>query len=81
MTCTGGTRPASCWSILWCPTSALHYAPLIPKEDGSYCYGVGDDLPEQFGVCLVDGPPGNYGRLGAVHALADRIKNAVLILG
>lgn len=61
---------------------ALHYVPLWPEDDGSYRYmlEMSDGLPETFGVALIDGPPGRYGRVGVVKALQERIKDAKLII-
>lgn len=61
---------------------ALHYVPLWPEDDGSnrYMIEMAEGLPETFGLALIDGPPGKYGRTGAVMALQDRIKDAHLII-
>jgi len=53
----------------------LHYAPLDPD---TLSYGV-DGLP-QFSLALLDGPPGRYGRLASVKALAPYICNATLAI-
>jgi predicted O-methyltransferase YrrM len=61
------------------PNVMLHYLPLIPEDDGTVAY-MDAELPESFGLALIDGPAGRYGRIGPVKALSDRIRNAVLII-
>jgi predicted O-methyltransferase YrrM len=61
------------------PNVILHYAPLVPQEDGTVAYGV-DDLSAQFGLALLDGPPRRYGRLGAVKPFAQQLAGAVLVI-
>lgn len=59
----------------------LHYAPLEPFEDGTAWYGVdGMDLPETFGLALIDGPPHAYGRHNVLDVLGDRLCDATLVI-
>jgi hypothetical protein len=68
--------------------AALYYAPLAeyPDPDNDkmpmmwYGDGVLDDLPKEFDVVLIDGPPRRYRREGVYKLVGDRIKNAVWIV-
>lgn len=63
------------------PNVMMHYIPLEPRDDGTVAYATdGSDLPEAFGLALIDGPPYKYGRTGVVRALSDRIRDAVLVI-
>jgi hypothetical protein len=58
----------------------LHLAPLMP-QGGCIWYDIGPrDLPEHFGVALIDGPPHKYGRDGVFHILGDALASATMIL-
>lgn len=67
---------------------ALYYAPL--KEYPEFTpegakqplmwYGDIDELPEKFDVAIIDGPPRKYGREGVYKIMADKIKDAKLIV-
>ncbi|MCV0371723.1 hypothetical protein [Filomicrobium sp.] len=58
----------------------LHYAPLFPF-DGFRWYGIDESqLPSEFGLALIDGPPHRYGRDGVFKILGDHIKGATLLI-
>lgn len=59
----------------------LHYAPLVPvgPEAKEVAYGEAE-LPEEFGLVLVDGPYHSPQRKSALWALGPRIRKATLIL-
>lgn len=59
----------------------LHYAPLVPIGPGidEVAYGEAD-LPEEFGLALVDGPYHSAQRRTALWALRERIRKARLII-
>lgn len=60
----------------------LYYAPLMPHGEAGLWYGVDpDDMPDGFGVAIVDGPPHAYGgRAGVLHLLGEKLKDAVLVI-
>jgi hypothetical protein len=64
------------------PNVALHLTPLLPEDNGtcSYALETAQDLPEKFGLVLIDGPPGRFGRVGVVHNLRHLIVGAELII-
>lgn len=59
----------------------LHYAPLVPvgPEAKDVAYGAAD-MPEEFGLVLVDGPYHSPQRLSALWALRQHIRAAKLII-
>jgi hypothetical protein len=67
---------------------ALYYAPLIEYADPEggdkpitwYGDGVLDNLPQNFDVVLIDGPPRRFGREAAYKLVGDRIKDATWIV-
>jgi len=64
------------------PNVMLHYAPLVPEEDGSTYDFSAMQLPlTQFGLALIDGPPARYeGRGKAAKYLAPLLSSAVVIV-
>jgi hypothetical protein len=60
----------------------LHYASLVPvgPEAKDVAYGAADDMPEEFGLVLVDGPYHSPQRLSALWALRQHIRAAKLII-
>jgi hypothetical protein len=59
----------------------LHYAPLVPIGPGidQVAYGQAD-LPEAFGLVLVDGPYHSAQRQTALWAVRERIRAATLVV-
>jgi hypothetical protein len=63
----------------------LHLSPIIPYEEASgrqflwYLVEPGQ-LPESFGVALIDGPPHRYGRDGVFRIVGGALANASLMI-
>ena len=59
----------------------LHYAPLVPVGPGvnEVAYGAAD-LPDEFGLVLVDGPYHSPQRKTALWMLREKIRTATLVI-
>jgi hypothetical protein len=59
----------------------LHYAPLVPVAAGPNDVAYGEaELPDEFGLVLVDGPYHSPQRRTALWALRDKIRKATLVI-